>query len=51
VHVPAKDAASVMEGGSPAAKASGVASSAKMQGNCAVLEIGSGTYVFTSVMK
>ena len=51
VWVPAKDVSSVREDGLADTKSSGVASSAKMQGNCAVMEIGSGTYVFTSLLK
>lgn len=51
VHLPAKDVASVREDGLADPKSSGVASSARMQGACAVMEIGSGTYVFTSLMK
>jgi alpha-L-rhamnosidase len=51
VHVPAKDVSSVREDGLADTKPGGVASSAKMQGNCAVMEIGAGTYVFTSQLK
>lgn len=50
VHIPAKDAAGVTEGGGPASKAGGV-KFLNMENTCAVFEIGSGKYVFTSVMR
>jgi len=49
VHVPAKDAASVTEGGKPADKASGL-KFLKMENGAAVYEAGSGTYQFKSVL-
>ena len=45
VYVPAKDAATVTEGDMPAARATGV-HKMEMQGSEAVIEVGSGSYVF-----
>ena len=50
VYVPAKDAPGVKEGALPATKARGV-TFRRMEGACAVFEIGSGSYAFTSTMK
>lgn len=47
VHVPTSDPASVREGGGPAAKAEGVRKVETRAGE-AVIEIGSGSYVFTA---
>lgn len=48
VHVPAKEAGSVTEGGKPANKASGL-KFLKMENGAAVYEAGSGIYQFSSV--
>ncbi|MCX6345986.1 MAG: family 78 glycoside hydrolase catalytic domain [Armatimonadetes bacterium] len=45
VYIPAKDPASVTESGKPAASAEGV-KFMKMDGKCAVFEVGSGKYAF-----
>ena len=47
VHVPADDAGTVTESGAPAGKAAGVTVKGKERG-CLVLDVGSGTYEFTS---
>jgi alpha-L-rhamnosidase len=47
VYVPAKDAASVTEGGKPAAQAKGV-KFLRLEDGAAVYEIGSGRYSFLS---
>ncbi|MCX6997483.1 MAG: family 78 glycoside hydrolase catalytic domain [Kiritimatiellaeota bacterium] len=49
VYVPARDAASVMERGQPAAKAAGV-KFLRMENNHAVYAVGSGTYRFRSTL-
>jgi alpha-L-rhamnosidase len=50
VHVPAKDAASVTEGGRPAARAEGVAF-VRMESGAAVFAVGSGAYRFASRLR
>jgi alpha-L-rhamnosidase len=47
VYVPAKDLSSVSEGGKPLARTAGI-KSVKMEANCAVIEVGSGDYSFSS---
>jgi alpha-L-rhamnosidase len=47
VHVPAASADTVTEGGAPAARSAGV-SFLRTEGDRAVFEIGSGSYVFRS---
>ena len=47
VYVPAKDAAAVTEGGKPAGEAAGV-KFVRMEGGCAVYEVGSGEYRFVA---
>jgi alpha-L-rhamnosidase len=49
VFVPAKEASSVTEGGKPIDKAEGVRF-LRMEGSCAVYEIGSGHYAFESTL-
>jgi hypothetical protein len=49
VHVPAKEAASVTEGGQPAEKAPGV-TFLRMEGGAAVFAVGSGAYRFASTL-
>jgi alpha-L-rhamnosidase len=50
VHVPAKDAAGVTEGGKPAGKAEGVKFLC-FEGDAAVFEVGAGQYRFKSAIK
>lgn len=50
VHVPAKGESSVTENGLPASKSADMTFRG-IDGGCAVFEIGSGCYVFTSTMK
>jgi hypothetical protein len=47
IYVPAKDLSSIREGGQPLAGTAGI-KSVKMEANCAVIEVGSGDYCFTS---
>ncbi len=47
VSIPAKDAGSVRESGQPLDKADGV-KFLRIEGDCAVIEVGSGAYRFTS---
>ncbi len=47
VHIPAKEAGTVTEGGKPASQAKG-ARFLRMEGGAAVFEVGSGKYVFVS---
>jgi alpha-L-rhamnosidase len=47
IYVPAKDLSSVREGGQPLAGTAGI-NSVKMEANCAVIEVGSGDYHFSS---
>lgn len=50
VYVPAMDAASVTEGGKPAAESAGV-KFVRMENGAAVYEVGAGTYAFKSTQK
>jgi alpha-L-rhamnosidase len=49
VHIPAKDAASVLEGGQPASDSEGV-QFLRMENGAAVFAVGSGSYTFTSTV-